>query len=502
MAKSDELRQFLNQLPPAAGAKLWAAVESGKLPPEHLGLSLEDIRACLAPVADPLPSDPETPADPEVPVETAIADEPEAETEAPAATGADDGERQLTALRLFTQPFEDFLFDGVREKKDPGRIPRSSVEPVWDWLLEDLLPDTLPDMITRIDGHIASGNQDALEAAVSVMHEAIASALLGALGKSETDPELFDMFVDRLGGYDVVADAREISDVLQIAEYMSRMQKVLPRHIEAFHPHHVADVRDLYNEAFELEPDNAIYIALAVMGRLKEPWQILRLARKVAQRNDDTMISRTDFAVLGERLIGRLDEIANHFSRLRPGLNDLDMLLADIREFSELSKGITKEIELLRIGDWGQRLLKARNKISTAISDEFARYPKDLAAALPLQRIGGFGRSGPRRAEFTHSPNADKAARILSEVRFFADAERFAQAIGAQGAFDKTRPELETYMLTYEDAIIEGLRYCEGDEVQHGKDLLELAVKLTDLLSGSDAASTLNKRGRVALKAA
>ncbi len=468
MTKTDALRQFLADLPPPAAVKLMDAVETGALPATHLGLPVEEIRESLAPALAKM-------------------------------KGKRDG--TLTDLRLFTAPFEDFLFDGERGEKEAGLIPRSSVEPIWNWITKDLIPDTLPAMVTRVDTHIASGDKEALQAAVTVLLQAAGAAMTAALARCDTDTKFANTTAAHLGGYDVMADAREVADVFVILDEMREMQASVPRHITAFDDRMVSDVRDLYNELYDRDPDRAIYLALAVMGRLECPWQILRLARKVAQKSDDTMISRTDFSILGERLIRRLEMNASYFENLRPGLSDLEELYQRIVEFSELSKGITREIELLRIGNWGQRLLKARNVISTAISDEFAHYPKDLGMALPLQRMGGFGRSGPRRVDITHMPDEEKLARIRRELKFVLRTRELAQSVGAQAAFDKLLPELEAYMVTYEDAILEEMRHCEADLTDNAEAYLEVAAEISEKLTGQAGAATLLKRGRVALQA-
>ena len=45
------------------------------------------------------------------------------------------------AARLFFQPLEPFLVDDRGEHKHPGRIARASLEPLWNWIRRDLLPD-------------------------------------------------------------------------------------------------------------------------------------------------------------------------------------------------------------------------------------------------------------------------------------------------------------------------------------------------------------------------
>ena len=451
-----------------AAAKLLSAIDSGALPAEHLGLSADEVRDCLTP------------------------DEP---------TFDEKRDQTLVPIRLFFAPIEDLLFEGDRVQKETGLIPRSSLEVIWSWIKDDLLPDTFPDMIERVSAHVQSDDANALGASVRVMQETAGAAMVAALERSETNAKPFDAIVRSLGEFPVLEDAREIADLFAILDEVTLMQAQVPRKIAAFDEVMVSEVRDLYDNLYERDPDRAIYLALALMGRLDAPWQILRLARKIAMKNDDTMISRTDFSILGERFIKRLEIISSYFQRLRPGLSDLDELTSLIVEFSELSKGITKEIALLRIGNWGQRLLKARNTISTAIGDEFAHYAKDLSFALPLQRIGGFSRAGPKRVDISHAPDDEKMSRCVRELTFMNDIQTYAQSIGAQNAFDKTKPELEAYMVTYEDAIIEELRVCEPEAAENAEAFLSNACQITELLMGDTASSTLRKRGRVALQA-
>lgn len=482
MEKADTLRSFLSQLPSDAARKLLEAVDSGAMPASHLGLSVEELRECLGqPVSDDV--------------------EPVPDNVEPVPDDAEIEKRREAIQRLFMAPFEDFLFDGERTEKEVGRIPRSSTEPIWNWIQEDVLPDTFPDMLDRVHRHLDSGDEEALSAAITVMQEATAAAMSAALERSETEPEHFDRLMKKLGDFAILEDAREIADVFMILDEVRQMHYEVPRLISSFDDIMVSSVRDIYDRLYERDPDRAIYLALALMGRLEFPWQILRLARKVAQRSDDTMISRTDFSILGERLIKRLESIADHFRGLRPGLSDLSELHGLIVEFSDLSSGITKEIELLRIGNWGQRLLTSRNLISTAVGDEFSHYLKDLSNALPLQRVGGFGRGGPRRVDVSRLPDDERVIRILRELDFMDDVKPLAKAIGAQNAFDRTQPELEAYVVSYEDAIIEELRYSEADEAENAEAYLAVACELSKRVCGASASSTLTKRGRIALQA-
>ena len=49
--------------------------------------------------------------------------------------------RMPTPLRFFCRPFEDLLTSAKRRVKQKGRIARASIEPVWSWLANELMPE-------------------------------------------------------------------------------------------------------------------------------------------------------------------------------------------------------------------------------------------------------------------------------------------------------------------------------------------------------------------------
>src|SRR5436305_12615710 len=56
-------------------------------------------------------------------------------------TSADHATRTPTPLRVFCRPFEDLLSNAPRTQKQKGRISRSSITPVWNWLAQEVIPE-------------------------------------------------------------------------------------------------------------------------------------------------------------------------------------------------------------------------------------------------------------------------------------------------------------------------------------------------------------------------
>lgn len=404
------------------------------------------------------------------------------------------------ALRQFCRPFEDLLVDKEPGHRRQGVISRSSVMSVWAWLKDELLPDALPDMTRRIVDHTLSGDKAGLEAAVSVMHASAASAIVAAVAEARANGEMRRQAEKRLGGENGFDDAREIASVLSIAPAMLKLQEELPRSIANFDEETVAIVKAIYEEVAEASPAEAVYVPFAVMNRLEEPSQILRFVRKVAQQRNDVVISRCELAVFGEVLLAEIEEIARRSEMSRPGHTDLDRLLMDIRRFAQLSRGFTAEIDLRRNGEWGQRLLAARGRVSAAISQEMSRFETELVRALPFHQIGQYGRGGPMKPDLAKGPDRARTARMTACLRFTEGIGPICEPLGAQSHCRSIRQQIESYLSSYEDRLLEELRRATGSSRANAEAFLEIAAGFHEALGEEKQADVLRRRGQVAVR--
>ena len=79
----------------------------------------------------------------------------------------------------------------------------------------------------------------------------------------------------------------------------------------------------------------------------------------------------------------------------RHPLFSAEKLMEEVKTFAELSSNIVKEIELKRQGEWGKRLLAERVEIGKVMESFMDRAPREVAAALPMQKATGADFSKP-----------------------------------------------------------------------------------------------------------
>ena len=392
------------------------------------------------------------------------------------------------AVRQFCRPFEDLLVDADEDGVRHGRISRSSVMRVWAWLEDDLMPDALPDLKARIADHTLKGDDIALEAAVAVMHASAASAIRAAIEEARQDAAKRKQAEKRLGG----------ESVLSVAPSMLQLQAELPKRIDDFSDRMVAILKDAYEKLSDVSAADALYLPFAVMARLKEPSQILRFVRKVAHQRNDMIISRCDLSVFGEHLLADMEKIARRAEALRPGHADLDVLLDDVRSFAHLSKGFAAEIDLRRNGEWGQRLLATRARLSAAISQEMSRFETELVRAFPFHQFGQYGRGGPMRPDLAKAPDRARIERVMACLRFVNGVTPICEPLGAQSHCRSIRQQIDTYLASYEDRLLEEMRVARGTARTNAQEFVEASARLHETIGEDAQAEILRRRGQVA----
>jgi hypothetical protein len=405
-------------------------------------------------------------------------------------------------LRQFCAPFEDFLVNNRDHIHRRYQIARTSIDAVWVWLMSELMPDALRDITARVVEHTLDNDEAALNGSVAVLHATCSSALLSAIDETRSDIAQRRKLERKLGSEAVLEDARTMGEVLAVAPYMLNLCDSLPKHLGDFDDHYVAVVSELYEEARTALPDYAVYIPLAAMNRLASPWQVLRLARKLSGFGNDAALSRSGLALLGEIFLSEIEDIASNFERTRPGKSDLGEMAEKVLRFAEISQGFIGEIDIRRVSEWGHRILAARARLSAALAEEMSRFQQMLAKALPLHQIGTYGKNGPRRPDATHMPINDRVARAQASLAFLSNIASVAESIGVQAHSRSITQQIETYLVAYEDGLIEEIRRAAGDERDNALAFLEVVAGFHETLGDSGVADTLRRRGRVAAQAA
>jgi len=457
--KHTKLLRLLTGMDPRMAAKLAAAIERNRLTME-VDLPNQSILDCLRPVLR--------------------------EVRIP---------RFATPLRIFCSPFEDLLVSTVPESKQRGRISRESILPVWNWLAEELIPDRHRELCEQIKCQILDGNDTAARDTAITLQSEAADAIIGLVDGLDPLDKPYGALARKLGGEVHLTDAREMATILRAAgPFLTLGERLPPRPINDLSENFVNDLKNIYDEFSGTVPDGAEYAVAMMLGRLAHPWQILRLARAFSWKSDDSLVSRTELAVVGELLLDDVDDIVQAAKQEIDG----DQLIRQLQEFVALFDGITGEIGIRKDGDWGRRLLHARTALAAVIEHRLRTANKAFDLAMPKQRDSR-GKPDPGKPLLDADPSDDAVAAAYA----MADFMRRVRPLAKQAAVTKPLTEafvtLENGIEIYSDRLTDALRRGPESETNRILAFLEIAATILERATDNEAASLIRRRSAAAV---
>ncbi len=403
---------------------------------------------------------------------------------------SDASRRTPTPLRLFCRPFEDLLVNVPRVEKQRGRILRSHVVPVWQWLSKHLLAKETQSYSDDVRNAVVSSKLAAALARAEQFWPVAGSAMLAALASNRKRALM------HLGGEAVVADITDMALVLQSGSAMLAVQALLLKPTPSLNEELLWGLRSLFESVLANNPDAAPLVSVVAMRRLTKPWEALKLATLIARQSHDALISSTDMGLAGDVLFADMEDSRNVILGIRQPVFDEAVLLAHLTAFTNISSAIVKEVEILRTGRWGQRLLKDRATVGSAMETFMERAPKEIAGALPTHKAGYSG--GPRVPDFNKPVDADRTARALRYARVMARSKHLSVA-GSFGARHQTAmDEITLLVRSYCEDVLKELRTAEGARRLVVESQFQLSLELTALLFDDSETEFLRRRGKAA----
>ncbi|NIK87617.1 hypothetical protein FHS83_000935 [Rhizomicrobium palustre] len=408
----------------------------------------------------------------------------------PVLRGADARKRTPTPLRLFCQPFEDLLSNVLRKEKQRGRLFRGHIIPIWQWVSRDLVvaeAKTYGDDIRRL---AVRGKYTEALARAEVFWPIAGTAMTEALKANRKKAAL------ALGGEAVAADAEDIAAVLRSGSAMLAVQALLERNTPALNEELLWGLRGIYDAVVETNLDAAPLVSVVAMRRLAKPWEALKLPRLVARQTTDALISSTDMGLAGEVLFADMDDAREAIMNLRHPHFDIDVLIANLASFTTNSTAIVKELEILRAGKWGQRLLKERAAVGGVMDTFMERAPKEIMAALPTHKAGYSG--GPRVPDLNKPVDPDKVDRAMRYGKVLANTKLYSVPGSFGAKHQNAVDEVTSFLRSYTEDLLKELRSAEGPRQEVAQAQFQLVLDLTVLLFEPSDADFVRRRGKAA----
>jgi hypothetical protein len=402
-------------------------------------------------------------------------------------TGDEARPRTDDPARLLFRPLEPFLVD-TNFPVRPGQVRRASLLPVWQWLIRDGAPDQAREFEVALARMRKTGTTSDLEPAIGKLQLAAADAILRIATPVPGGDK--QRGLARVGPPDVIADLLPIGSVLQAREALDTLNGRLPSYLRMFADPQIAQLSALLNVASLQAPQLLPFALSLVMQRLAAPWQIIRLAIKMAASDDEIRVAATPYGVAVTIALHDLSFLA---ARLRTDIKrgHFDNVSEHLKNLHDGVRGLRTELDLRNDSAWGKQLTSIRSDISNTLQSEIDSVPGRVRRLL-RQRAD---RDIPAGAGLDPGEVDDTAALI----DFVAVCRTYASELAINEVTLRTYSDLQHYVEHSTEALVRSLRAGDTKARAYRQMQVTAAIRFCDVLFGHDYASLMSRAAENAL---
>ncbi len=388
--------------------------------------------------------------------------------------------------RLLFHPLEPFLVDASVPLRT-GQIRRSSLHPFWQWLGRDGAPDQVRELeaaLARLPNGDPAGQVEVLARKLQAVAADAIHELIGPGGGDKSRA------VARVGPPNVIEDLYSVGAVLQAREAIETLAERLPRFLRAFGDSQIASVTAALNIPALQTPQMLPFALTMVVQRMTAPWQIIRLAIKMAASDDEIRVAATTFGVAVTIALHDLSCLAGTL-RMDIKRGRFDNVGDNLKALHDGVRGLRTELDLRNDSSWGKQLTSIRADISNALHSEIDSVPGRVRRILR------------QRAEKDIPPGArvdpaevEEAAALID---FVATCRNYASELAINEVTLRTFSDLQQYVERSTESLVQSLRTADHKVRTYRQQQVSAAIRFCEVLFGDDYASLMRRAAENAL---
>jgi hypothetical protein len=389
--------------------------------------------------------------------------------------------------RLLFRPLEPFLAETSAAVR-PGQIRRGSLPPVWQWLQRDGAPDQVREFeatLKALRGHSTPSEIDSTTRKLQFAAADAISQVTAAAPDLESRRTL-----SRIGPPDVIEDLRPIGAVLKHRDALDSFNGKLPGTLRVFADPQINSITAQLNVPTLQAPQLLPFALSLVMQRLAAPWQIIRLAIKIAGSDDETKVAATNYGVVVTMAIHDLGDVA---AKLRADIkrghfaNVCDYL----KTVHDGMRGLRTELDIRNDSPWGRQMASIRVDISNSLQSEIESVPgrvrrllrqradKDISAATKLDDI--------------------EVDEVASLIDFVAICRTYASELAINEVTLRTYSDLQQYIEQSTEALVQALRGADARTRGFRQMQMKAAIRFCEVMFGKDYAALMARAAESAV---
>ena len=403
--------------------------------------------------------------------------------------GADEETQPRTddPARLLFRPLEPFLIEGNLPVR-PGQVRRSSLLPVWQWLNRDGAPEPAREFEAALARMRQSGTVSELEPAIRKFQLAAADAIVKIATPMHGGDK--QRALARVGPPNVIEDLLPIGSVLQAREALDGLGGRLPSYLRVFGDPQIASISAALNVPSLQTPQLLPFVLSLVIQRLTAPWQIIRLAIKMASSDDEIRVAATPYGIAVTIALHDLSVLA---AGLRTDIKrgHFENVTEHLKVLHDGVRGLRTELDLRNDSAWGRQLAAIRADISNTLQSEIDSVPgrvRRLLRQRPDKDISASAR--------VDASEVDETAALID---FVAVCRTYASELAINEVTLRTYSDLQQYVEHSTEALVQSLRGGDAKVRAYRQMQVAAAIRFCDVLFGHDYASLMSRAAENAM---
>jgi hypothetical protein len=385
--------------------------------------------------------------------------------------------RNLDGARLLFRSLEPFLVESNLPAR-PGQIRRASLAPVFQWLARDGAPEHMRAYETALASDDNEGRS--LEVAIRKLQLAAADAIFKVTAASGDNPRA----LARIGAPDVVEDLLPIGSVLHARDALDAFGSRVPSFIRVFGDSQIAAVCASLNIPTLQTPQLLPFALTMIMQRLTAPWQIIRIAIKMAASDDELRVAATPYGIAVTIALHdlyclaaglRLDIRRSHFANVGENLKALH----------DGVRGLRTELDLRNDSTWGKQLASIRADISNTLQSEIESVPGRVRRIL-RQRPD---KEVPAGAQV----DGTEVDEVISLINFVAVCRTYASELAINEVSLRAYSDLQHYVEQTTESLVQSLRGGDSKARAYRQSQAGAAIRFCEALFGNEYASLMSR---------
>ena len=393
------------------------------------------------------------------------------------------------SAQLLFKPLEPFLVDDRGDHKHPGRVARSSLEALWNWIQRDLLPNDANDLAADVSEAMLAGDRPRTERLARIFQDRVAAAIEATFSAAGDDEKIRRRTLQQIGTPRAGEELLALKCALKGRDVLASLSARLPLQIGNLANDQLEECKTLIESAAARDGELFLYALLTVMNRMTAPWQLIRLGVKAAGSDTAARVAETHYGVAVNIVLAELERMV---AELRDDLRSGQGIAvgALLKTIHDSARGLRSELALPVDSTWGRALAAQRTQISDLLRAEIESTPSRVQRLLrprPSREI---------RPNSVLDPN--EVAEVEALVEFVGICRYFAGELAINEMTQRTLTELRQYLDNGTRALLESLRHAGEADRSFRQAQVDAAVRFCAKLFGREYAALLGKAAEVA----